>query len=166
MLLGSNDFRRQSTCRDGSAKTFARFVTVGCTTLQGTVSNTIKTHEGEVSMSASKERLAQAQKLSEEALRLHAFYKGKIQVSPKCRIGGLEDFALWYTPDVAAPCRAIQAHRQQPAVGNRQGQTGRCDRDEGYAEVFLAQDGSGRYRVKGSEATRFKLCRISNRAPL
>ncbi len=42
-----------------------------------------------------------------EALRLHAFYKGKIQTMPRCPIRGLGDFALWYTPGVAAPCRAI-----------------------------------------------------------
>lgn len=43
-----------------------------------------------------------------EALRLHAFYKGKIQVVPKCPISEARDFAYWYTPGVAAPCRAIQ----------------------------------------------------------
>lgn len=63
-------------------------------------------------MPTRKELLARAQKPSEEALRLHAFYKGKIQVLPKCPIRDFGDFALWYTPGVAAPCRAIAANRE------------------------------------------------------
>lgn len=46
---------------------------------------------------------------SERAMRLHAFYKGKIQVMPKCPVSELGDFAIWYTPGVAAPCTAIKA---------------------------------------------------------
>ena len=45
----------------------------------------------------------------EESLRRHAFYQGKMQVAPKCPISDAGDFAYWYTPGVAAPCRAIQA---------------------------------------------------------
>ena len=44
----------------------------------------------------------------DESLRRHAQAGGKIQVMPKCDIRGLEDFAVWYTPGVAAPCRAIE----------------------------------------------------------
>lgn len=54
--------------------------------------------------------LARASKPAEDALRLHPFYRGKLQVLPKCAIRGLEDFAVWYSPGVAAPCRAIQAN--------------------------------------------------------
>ena len=54
------------------------------------------------------ELLARAGKPSEEALRLHPFYRGKMQTTPKCAIRGFEDFAIWYSPGVAAPCRAIQ----------------------------------------------------------
>jgi len=43
----------------------------------------------------------------EDALRLHPFYRGKIEVVPKCRVRSFEDFAVWYTPGVAAPCRKI-----------------------------------------------------------
>src|SRR5574341_614423 len=57
-----------------------------------------------------EELLTKAQKPAEEALRLHAFYKGKIQTAPKCPIRGLDDFSIWYTPGVAAPCREIQQH--------------------------------------------------------
>ena len=54
------------------------------------------------------ELLARAGKPSQEALRLHPFYRGKMQTTPKCAIRGFDDFAIWYSPGVAAPCRAIQ----------------------------------------------------------
>ncbi len=59
-------------------------------------------------MPTIEELLAKARKPAEESRRLHAFYKGKIQSFPKCPIRNLDDFALWYTPGVAAPCRDIQ----------------------------------------------------------
>lgn len=59
-------------------------------------------------MLTPEEQLANAQKPAEESMRLHAYYKGKIQTLPKCPIRGIEDFSMWYTPGVAAPCRAIQ----------------------------------------------------------
>jgi malate dehydrogenase (oxaloacetate-decarboxylating) len=52
--------------------------------------------------------LARAAKPSAEALRLHPFYRGKIETGIKVAIRSVDDFALWYTPGVAAPCRAIQ----------------------------------------------------------
>ncbi|TKJ29116.1 MAG: malate dehydrogenase [Chloroflexi bacterium B3_Chlor] len=45
-------------------------------------------------------------------MRLHPFYKGKIEVVSKCVIRDFDDFALWYTPGVAAPCRAIAADKE------------------------------------------------------
>lgn len=45
---------------------------------------------------------------SAESLRMHRQYRGKIQSMPKVPIRGLRDFALWYTPGVAAPCLAIR----------------------------------------------------------
>ena len=51
--------------------------------------------------------LAKAQRPVLQAPRLHALYKGKIQIMPKCAIRGLDDFAIWYTPGVAEPCREI-----------------------------------------------------------
>ena len=53
--------------------------------------------------------LARAQQPSADALRLHPFYRGKLQTALKCPIRGFDDFAIWYTPGVAAPCSAIQA---------------------------------------------------------
>jgi malate dehydrogenase (oxaloacetate-decarboxylating) len=32
-----------------------------------------------------------------------------MQVMPKCAINSPDDFAVWYTPGVAAACKAIQA---------------------------------------------------------
>jgi malate dehydrogenase (oxaloacetate-decarboxylating) len=55
------------------------------------------------------ELLARAKQPSDDAMRLHPFYRGKMQTVPKCAIRGFEDFAIWYSPGVAAPCRAIQA---------------------------------------------------------
>jgi malate dehydrogenase (oxaloacetate-decarboxylating) len=54
-----------------------------------------------------EELLAKAKKPAEDAMRLHPLYRGKVQIAPKCPIRGLDDFAIWYTPGVAAPCRAI-----------------------------------------------------------
>ena len=34
----------------------------------------------------------------QRALRLHPYYRGKIQMMPKCPVGGLDDFSIWYTP--------------------------------------------------------------------
>lgn len=56
-----------------------------------------------------EELLAKAEQPSKDALRLHPFYKGKIEIIPKCRIKSIDDFAIWYTPGVAAPCREIHA---------------------------------------------------------
>lgn len=54
-------------------------------------------------------RLARAAAPAAEALRLHPFYRGKIQTLPKVPVRDVGDFALWYTPGVAAPCKAIVA---------------------------------------------------------
>ncbi|MEM2902138.1 MAG: NADP-dependent malic enzyme [Candidatus Bathyarchaeia archaeon] len=43
-----------------------------------------------------------------EALRWHSFYRGKLQVCPKVPIRSWRDFAVWYTPGVAEPCREIR----------------------------------------------------------
>ena len=61
-------------------------------------------------MGKREDLLAKAQLPSKQALRLHPFYRGKVQTIAKCPIRGLEDFAIWYTPGVAAPCRAIAAN--------------------------------------------------------
>ncbi len=59
-------------------------------------------------MISKEELLAKAQKPSQDALKLHPFFKGKIQTVSKCVVRSFNDFAIWYTPGVAASCRAIQ----------------------------------------------------------
>jgi len=56
-----------------------------------------------------EELLEKAKKPAAEAMRLHKFYRGKMQTSLRCRVRNLDDFAIWYTPGVAAPCKAIAA---------------------------------------------------------
>lgn len=55
------------------------------------------------------ELLAKAQKPSADAMKLHPFYRGKVETALKCTVRDFNDFAIWYTPGVAAPCRAIQS---------------------------------------------------------
>ncbi len=56
-----------------------------------------------------EELLAKAKKPLQLAPPLHRFYEGKVQVMPKCAVKSADDFAIWYTPGVAAPCREIHA---------------------------------------------------------
>jgi malate dehydrogenase (oxaloacetate-decarboxylating) len=51
--------------------------------------------------------LAKAKKPSADAMVLHPFYRGKVEIALKCTIRDFNDFAIWYTPGVAASCRAI-----------------------------------------------------------
>ena len=53
------------------------------------------------------ELLAKAKKPSADAMILHPFYRGKIETTLKCTVRDFNDFAIWYTPGVAAPCQAI-----------------------------------------------------------
>ena len=55
-----------------------------------------------------EELLAKAKKPAKLAMAYHPFYEGKVQIMPKCAIRDPYDFAIWYTPGVAAPCRAIK----------------------------------------------------------
>ena len=60
-----------------------------------------------------EELLAKAKKPAEDAMIMHAFYRGKMQTMPRAVIRDMKDFAVWYTPGVAAPCKAIQADRDK-----------------------------------------------------
>ena len=51
--------------------------------------------------------LAKAKAPSKTALQLHPFYRGKMETTVKCSIRDFDDFSIWYTPGVAAPCREI-----------------------------------------------------------
>jgi malate dehydrogenase (oxaloacetate-decarboxylating) len=58
---------------------------------------------------ATKEELiAKAEKPAKDSLKMHPFYKGKIEIVPKCVIRSVDDFAIWYTPGVAAACKEIE----------------------------------------------------------
>jgi malate dehydrogenase (oxaloacetate-decarboxylating) len=55
-----------------------------------------------------EELLAKAKKPSADAMLMHPYYKGKVEVALKSCVRDFDDFAIWYTPGVAAPCRAIE----------------------------------------------------------
>mgnify|MGYP001118817313 CR=1 FL=1 len=56
----------------------------------------------------TKEKLLEkAKKPAIDAMKLHPFYHGKMEIVPKCCIRNFNDFAIWYTPGVAEPCKAI-----------------------------------------------------------
>ena len=55
-----------------------------------------------------EELIAKAKKPGEDAMRLHPFYRGKMEVMPKACIRNFDDFAIWYTPGVAKPCLDIR----------------------------------------------------------
>jgi len=43
----------------------------------------------------------------------HPFYEGKIEIVPKCAVRDVKDFAIWYTPGVAEPCKAINKNIEE-----------------------------------------------------
>jgi malate dehydrogenase (oxaloacetate-decarboxylating) len=57
--------------------------------------------------------LAKAQRPMEASLRQHRYYRGKLQTALRCPVRSFDDFALWYSPGVAAPCQAIAADPEQ-----------------------------------------------------
>ncbi|MBQ2762888.1 MAG: NADP-dependent malic enzyme [Candidatus Methanomethylophilaceae archaeon] len=54
-----------------------------------------------------EERLAKAQQPGKDAMVLHKYYGGKVEVVPKACVRSFDDFAIWYSPGVAEPCKAI-----------------------------------------------------------
>ena len=60
-----------------------------------------------------EELLAKAHKPAEDAMRLHPYYRGKMQTIARCAVRDFKDFSIWYTPGVAAPCRAIEADKEK-----------------------------------------------------
>jgi len=55
-----------------------------------------------------EELKAKAYQPMEDARVLHPFYKGKIETTLKCCVRDFEDFGIWYTPGVSAPCLQIK----------------------------------------------------------
>jgi malate dehydrogenase (oxaloacetate-decarboxylating) len=74
-------------------------------------------------MLTKEELLAKAKKPAEDAMKLHPFYQGKIQIAPKAVIRDFDDFAIWYSPGVAAPCRDIDAHPDRVFEHTNKGNT-------------------------------------------
>ncbi len=60
-----------------------------------------------------EELLAKARKPAEDAMKLHPFYRGKMQTISKCAVRDFNDFAIWYTPGVAEPCKAIKEDKEK-----------------------------------------------------
>jgi len=54
------------------------------------------------------ELLDKAKEPGRLAMKYHPFYGGKIEVIAKAPIQNFNDFAVWYSPGVAEPCRAIE----------------------------------------------------------
>ncbi len=48
-----------------------------------------------------------------DAMKLHPFFRGKVEVVPKCVVRDFSDFAIWYTPGVAKPCLDIKENPEQ-----------------------------------------------------
>lgn len=62
----------------------------------------------------SKEELIKKSEIpSIKALKMHPFYRGKVQVLPRCAIHNYEDFSIWYSPGVAAPCKEISKNKEK-----------------------------------------------------
>lgn len=64
-------------------------------------------------MLTKEQLLERSKKPSADAVKMHPFYKGKIASTLKCAVRDFNDFAIWYTPGVAAACRDIQAHPEK-----------------------------------------------------
>ena len=60
-----------------------------------------------------EELLGKARKPAEDAMRLHKFYQGKMQTTPRCAIRDFDDFAIWYSPGVAAVSKALEADKER-----------------------------------------------------
>ena len=53
------------------------------------------------------ERSKKANEPTRLANMRHSFFGGKIETVAKCPVRNVDDFAIWYTPGVAEPCKAI-----------------------------------------------------------
>ena len=61
-----------------------------------------------VDKTSEEEMLKKAYEPARLAMVYHPFYEGKIEITAKCPVRNLNDFAIWYTPGVAEPCKDIQ----------------------------------------------------------
>ena len=70
-----------------------------------------------------KKQLNKSNDLSIKSIKLHPFYNGKIEIASKCYIKNFDDFAIWYTPGVAEPCKAIYANKDAVFENTNKGNT-------------------------------------------
>ncbi|TVQ40334.1 MAG: NADP-dependent malic enzyme [Spirochaetaceae bacterium] len=61
---------------------------------------------------SDNDRLRQARRPQQISSSLHKFYRGKMETVPKCAVRTLDDFSIWYSPGVAAPCIDIHKNPQ------------------------------------------------------
>jgi len=61
-------------------------------------------------MSSDEDKVRKAEQPGIDAMKMHPFYKGKIETILKCCVRDYEDFGIWYTPGVAKPCLDIRDH--------------------------------------------------------
>ena len=57
-----------------------------------------------------EEMLKKAYEPAKLAMKYHPYYEGKIEITAKCPVHSFNDFAVWYTPGVAEPCKDIHAN--------------------------------------------------------
>jgi malate dehydrogenase (oxaloacetate-decarboxylating) len=55
-----------------------------------------------------EELIEKAKQPGIDAMVMHPFYKGKIEIMPKACIRDFDDFAIWYTPGVANPEKVFE----------------------------------------------------------
>ena len=60
----------------------------------------------------TQELLKKADKPNQESRKLHPFYEGKIEIATKVPVRSFDDFAIWYTPGVAEPCKQIAKDKE------------------------------------------------------
>jgi malate dehydrogenase (oxaloacetate-decarboxylating) len=47
------------------------------------------------------------------AMKYHPYYHGKIEIAAKVPVNSYDDFAIWYTPGVADPCKEIEKNPER-----------------------------------------------------
>ena len=64
-------------------------------------------------MLSNQDRIEKAQKPGKDAMIMHPYYKGKVEMSLKCCVRDFDDFSIWYTPGVAKPCMDIHKNPER-----------------------------------------------------
>jgi malate dehydrogenase (oxaloacetate-decarboxylating) len=64
-------------------------------------------------MGGDAKLLKQAYVPARLAMKYHPYYHGKIEIAAKVPVNSYDDFAIWYTPGVADPCKEIQRNPER-----------------------------------------------------